>query len=144
MLDLDRDLLQELCQNACKNGNVNNLDDESYTLLHHACRSKTADLQLVVMLIKHGADINCLTMYKKTPLHLAAQWGHIEIVKYLISKNANINTKDCSNMNPIFDAYSERQNDIVKILIENGATYEGTNIKLMEMVEQYRPEVCYL
>jgi len=46
-------------------------------------------LDLVRILIREGANINDVTQdYRNSPLHLAAQNGHILIVKYLLELGA--------------------------------------------------------
>lgn len=42
-------------------------------------------------LITHGADINIRATNKSSPLHWAAQQGHLEAVKELVNGGADIN-----------------------------------------------------
>ncbi|RZC42858.1 Ankyrin repeat domain containing protein, partial [Asbolus verrucosus] len=44
---------------------------------------------MVKLLIECGASVNSVNKYNVTPLHLAFQFGNIEIVKLLIEKGAN-------------------------------------------------------
>lgn len=52
--------------------------------------AKEGDLDMVRILIREGADINAVTQdLRNSPLHLAAQHGHILIVKYLLELDAS-------------------------------------------------------
>jgi ankyrin repeat protein len=52
--------------------------------------AKEGDLDMVRILIREGADINAVTQdLRNSPLHLAAQNGHILIVKYLLELQAD-------------------------------------------------------
>lgn len=146
MREFGQEEFEELCLNIYNNGDINEIiDDDNYTLLHHACRSNTADLQLVTMLIEKGAYIDCLTTHKNTPLHLVVKWGYKDIFLYLLSKGAKTDIINLSNESPIICAYNEERMDFLKILIQHGATYDGTNEYILRMVEQYAPpEVCYI
>jgi len=33
-------------------------------------------------------------MFKRTPLHLASQNGHLDVVEYLVNRNADINVSN--------------------------------------------------
>ncbi|KAH8754923.1 ankyrin repeat-containing domain protein [Hyaloscypha sp. PMI_1271] len=53
----------------------------------------TGNLEMVRLLVSHGAMVNCLTTMgvKRTPLQSAAGIGSFDIVEYLLSKGAEIN-----------------------------------------------------
>lgn len=55
-----------------------------------------------------------------TPLHLAAQKGHLKIAKYLIEHGANSEARAKENQTPLYSAASEGNLGIVKLLIERG------------------------
>lgn len=38
--------------------------------------------------------VNIVSLYQRTPLHMAAEGGHTDAVKFLVKKQTNINTKD--------------------------------------------------
>ena len=38
--------------------------------------------------------VNIVSLHQRTPLHMAAEGGHMDTVKYLVKKQTNINTKD--------------------------------------------------
>lgn len=48
----------------------------------------------------------------RTPLHLAAEEGHLEAVKYLIQRGANMNIEDRWGTVPLRGAVSFNRNDI--------------------------------
>jgi ankyrin repeat protein len=67
-------------------------------------------MAIVESLIKHGASINAQTIERiteeamgssatleyndKTPLHIAAEHGHLNVVKFLIEKGSNLKIRD--------------------------------------------------
>ena len=53
----------------------------------------------------------------RTPLHLAAKKGHLEVVKCLASVVDHVNAKDFDGMTPMRNASIEGHTDIVNYLI---------------------------
>ena len=58
----------------------------------------------------------------KTPIIIASELGHIDIVKILIENNAKISWMDAFNRNSVYYAASNGHYDILKVLLE---TNEG-------------------
>ena len=58
------------------------------TILHHI--PKKGSIPKAELLIDHGADINAIDEeYLSTPLGLAAKWGFLEMVEYLLKNGAD-------------------------------------------------------
>lgn len=66
-----------------------------------------------------GISLNDGDYDKRTPLHVAASSGHIDVIKYLLSIGVNINCKDRWGSTPLNDA---KNKDIENLLTKNGAT----------------------
>ena len=49
---------------------------------------KCGNIQDAKALILSGVEINCKDNYSRTPLHIAADFGFLEIVKMLIAKES--------------------------------------------------------
>ena len=64
---------------------------------------------------------------KRTPLLLAVQLGHIEMVKFLLSQGANIEATDESETTPLMTAASLGKVDIMKELLLQGADVQARN-----------------
>jgi len=58
---------------------------------------------------------------KVTPLHVAAIWGYLDIVKFLVEKGFDINAKDAWNKTPLYRAVAKDHFEIAKFLIAKGA-----------------------
>jgi ankyrin repeat protein len=91
------------------------LDDE---LLEAA---ENGDLIKVQTLLENGANPNAKDNAGRTPLHIAALWGRVEIVKLLLERDVNPNAKDNYGDTPLHIAALWGHVEIVKILLERGA-----------------------
>ena len=76
--------------------------------------------KLVERLIQRGVEVNCQNNEKMTPLHIAAQSGHIQVAKLLVENKANINY-DESQYTPFYCAVLNDQYEMVKFLVQCGA-----------------------
>jgi len=57
---------------------------------------------MVRILLREGQDINEQTQnLKNTPLHIAAQSGHLLIVKFLLESEAAVNLSNANALNPL-------------------------------------------
>jgi len=57
----------------------------------------------------------------ETPLITAIREWHGDVAAYLISKGANVNYKDCNGNTPLSVAREEKRQDLIEMLIKNGA-----------------------
>jgi cytohesin len=64
------------------------VDREGETLLHVAC--KHGHVEIVALLLRHGADANAGADGGVTPLHLAARNGHTKVAEMLLEACANL------------------------------------------------------
>ena len=85
------------------NSKINELNDEGLSVLHIAVIK--ANIKMINLLLKFGADSNILSDKKKqTPLHLAYMNQNSmteEIIKELLKNKANENIYDSKNKRPI-------------------------------------------
>jgi ankyrin repeat protein len=65
--------------------NLNYVDQEGETLLHRSCLM--GNLDLVKILVKHGANQSIKNKSGWFPIHIASFYGHIEILMFLIDEN---------------------------------------------------------
>ena len=65
--------------------NLNFLDRDGQTPIHRAC--KTGNLDMVKLLVKHGASQNIKNNQGWFPIHLATYHGHYDILKFLINED---------------------------------------------------------
>ena len=103
------------------------LDSEAYflynevqgkTLLHRVCENN--DIQLVeLLLVEHGADINCRDAEGFTPLHIAAIRGQIEVVKKLVELGADDNLTTLDGKDAAYLAELNEETEIEEFLKSN-------------------------
>ncbi len=81
---------------------------------------KNNNYSKVEKLLVHGADVNS-TIDSYTPLILASEWGHIDVVKLLLENGADVNLKTLGNESAVVAAYEKDHIEIMKFLVEHGA-----------------------
>jgi len=59
------------------------------------------------------------------PIHVAADYGHDDVLEYLVSCKADVNVKDKYGITPILSAIYESHASCVKLLLSKGASKEG-------------------
>ena len=52
--------------------------------------AKTGKVEQIQKLVSKGAKIDCTDKFGLTPLHLASENGHLNVVKWLVSNGAKI------------------------------------------------------
>lgn len=60
--------------------------------------NKTVDMGKIRELLQQGVELELTDYNSRTPLMLAARYGHIDLVKLLLSSGANINHKNLMHM----------------------------------------------
>lgn len=81
--------------------------------------AKHGHISIVGLLLSKDIDPDLTGDIHETPLSLAATWGHLEVVEFLISRGAKLNPE--RRFRPLSSAVEEGRIEIVKILIEGGA-----------------------
>eukprot|EP01102_Stenamoeba_stenopodia_P001877 TRINITY_DN1169_c0_g1_i1.p1 TRINITY_DN1169_c0_g1~~TRINITY_DN1169_c0_g1_i1.p1 ORF type:complete len:140 (+),score=41.16 TRINITY_DN1169_c0_g1_i1:145-564(+) len=85
---------------------------------------KTGDLAGVKDAVERdGEDVNQVeaSVSKRTPMHWAADFGQVEVMKYLVSKGAKPDVADHFGITPLLAAVYEGHDEAVKFLLEKGA-----------------------
>ena len=83
-----------------------------------------ADIDLVRLLLKRGADPNIPDYRHSSPLHRASSGGWIEIVRLLLSYGAKVEVKDKEGKTPFQMAASMGRLEVMKFLSEHGAVVD--------------------
>ena len=88
--------------------------------LHIACHQNSLDL--VELLLKHGAQVNAPTIDGTTPLMIACKNGYLELVNILLQQNQiSLNQVDISGNTSLSIAAQENHDDIVFVLMDAGS-----------------------
>lgn len=101
-------------------------------------------VQVVEELLDEGADVN-LTL-RRTPLHVAAEKGHSEIVDLLVAHGADLNAQDHLGRVPLLLAVNRGHREIARRLAEAGTdatvrTHQGETL-LMAALRQEDAELA--
>jgi len=117
--------------------NVESKNMGSHSLLSFSAQKNY--LEIVKLLIKHGANVNKMDAYTY-PLHRAANNNEkmkssLDIVKYLVEHGADINAIDKKGHSPLSIAVKTNNYKVATFLMDNGAdpeinTPEGSILEL--------------
>lgn len=87
----------------------------------------TNDIPTMTELMNSGASPNCVDYSKRSPLHIAASLGHLEMCEFLASRGANIHAKDGFDNLPLWEALRNKHSDVVSFLYGKGARLSQGN-----------------
>ncbi|XP_065392428.1 ankyrin repeat domain-containing protein 27 isoform X3 [Macaca fascicularis] len=104
---------------------VNVTSQDGSSPLHVAALHGRVDL--IPLLLKHGANAGARNADQAVPLHLACQQGHFQVVKCLLDSNAKPNKKDLSGNTPLIYACSGGHHEVAALLLQNS--------KIMELLQ---------
>ncbi|MFP3030993.1 MAG: ankyrin repeat domain-containing protein [Wolbachia sp.] len=132
-----------------KEANVNTKNDKGQTPLDLA---KTEEIKNLLQSIKGANDklleaaksgniddvenllnreekvqVNAENEFEETPLHLAAQNGHKDVVEFLFSKGAKVDVKNKFEETPLHFAAQNGHKDVVEFLFSKGAKVDVKN-----------------
>ena len=83
------------------------------------CVCKHGHIDIVDLLLENGVDINTVH-YNMSALHVAAEEGHLNLLKYLLNKGANVSLKTEDGIDAICYASRAWHTDCVEFLINYG------------------------
>jgi len=79
---------------------------------------KNGDIAAVKEIVEKGVDVNADLMNGRMALHYAADYGHADVLEYLLSKGAKIDLPDKHGITAILAAIYEGHEDCVKLLVD--------------------------
>ncbi|XP_043939976.1 uncharacterized protein LOC122811894 [Protopterus annectens] len=83
---------------------------------------------------EHGSDTGI------TALHCAAAGGYITIADLLLTEGADVNICTTAGVSPLYIAAEEQETDMVKFLLEHGASPKCSSIKLTSRFQNDLPQ----
>jgi len=95
------------------------------SFLHRVALGKQSDLEKI--LEERPGLVNFRDYDRRTPLHIAASEGLVDICKYLVKKGARVNRSDRWGGFPLDDAHRHKRSDVVNLLREHGAKFGSTS-----------------
>ena len=114
--DLFRDFIKKMPSFSLPTASAESVTDVDR--LYRAARD--GDAQEVESLLKHGIDINKNLTQVGTALYIAAQRGHLDVVKLLLKyEGININQATKGGFTPLHIAAQHGHLDVVKLLLQN-------------------------
>ena len=98
------------------------IDSDGTTTLHLMCFH--GNLGMVKLLVEMYGNVEAKDENQRTPLHLACQQGHIEIVHYLTyEQRCNPQCKDKDGWTPFYLAFFQNHTNIMEYLNTHGQSY---------------------
>ncbi|MHC4458074.1 MAG: ankyrin repeat domain-containing protein [Planctomycetota bacterium] len=81
--------------------------------------------RITKILEKKPGLVNTLNMAGLTPLHEAANGGHVDAAKVLLTHGADVEAERIGGFTPLHDAIVKKHRDVAELLIANGAKIHG-------------------
>jgi ankyrin repeat protein len=84
-----------------------------------------SNIDVINLLLEYNANINDISEYGYSPIHIACILNKIDIVELFLQKNANIYLKD--NETPIITSIYYGRKSIIELLLLYGSDINDTN-----------------
>lgn len=97
-------------------------------------------LDIVKLLLQHGANVNAQSSAGNTALHRSSGSGYDDVVELLIQHNADLEHQNENGHTPLMDAASNGHVKVAKLLLDAGA---GINTHSSEFKESALTLACY-
>lgn len=100
-------------------------------------------IETLGQLIEQKGDVNAADYDLRTPLHLSAAEGHLEVSKFLVEMRANVNVEDRWGGSPIGEAARCKHASVVAYLRKSGASllnHKTGSWKLFTLVKEQNYE----
>ena len=97
---------------------INEKDIYGQNPIYYAARD--GHLNLCVLLVEKGSDVNLEDKFGQTCIFYAIREGHYDIVEFLIKHGANVNKIDKKKQTPVSYAMKHNKEKIVELLVNNG------------------------
>ncbi|CAL8076017.1 unnamed protein product [Orchesella dallaii] len=111
----------------------NTINNEGNSVLHNAIIAGRS-VSFLRRLLKRGAEWNCSNRYKRSVLHIAAFHLHLPAIKLFISLGDDVNAQIGYGLAVLHEAlkryneHPQQVEEIVEVLVKNGANLKVTNI----------------
>jgi len=92
------------------------------------CASVAGMFKVVEVLVRHGADVNCVSDTGSTPVRSACFMTHLEIVRLLVQYRANIQRPNFNGGTCLINSVQSVQ--LCEFLLESGANVNAQDIQL--------------
>lgn len=108
----DVEVLKILIASSC------GVDNSVDRVLHEAAALNRLDLMRVLCAGFKGFDVNSVDSNGRTPIHVAAVKGYVEVIKFCLSVGGKADVFDCNGWSPLHYASAEGHLEVVECLLE--------------------------
>jgi hypothetical protein len=96
--------------------NPADVDALGFAAVHSAAAGGDAGVMTLLIEQAH-VDVNAISRYGATPLHVACLKGHLAVALLLLENGANREARDARGRTPLFEAVSGRQDEFIEAML---------------------------
>jgi len=105
---------------------ANFVGEKQFTPLHFAAEHSSSNgVQILIMLLAHGAKVDARNHIRQTPLFSAAIYDSAPAAKVLLAHGAEVDARQDGGRTPLHWATINGYCDVARVLIENHADIEA-------------------